>query len=975
MKKKIIIIAIALFLISSVYFSVAIVEKSSAFPNITIKFSKISPGAITLVNRSSLTVNLTKDGINYPLVFVNAPEIGDAFSLTTTEPLLNGNYILTVFASDIVGNKINTTQNITMDVDYMDIKIENPPLSVSPRPVFDLAIRSAEPSFGCKYASSNITTYNQSLYTFSDTTALVHTKENFNNVSADTSFYLPSDGNEKPIYVFCIDNATRRINPEALNISYDTTAPCISAVSVPQLVVEKDVHGLVLSTIIVNSNDKVVCRYSDIALNGTPSQANFSEMAGYFGNLDDENNESKYVKNPSTVIDLTGYVPDVSKIYTFRLNVACINRATFDLNSYGPERVSGAVPVTIAVNLLSPVIITKVSPPDYLTNGTLLLNFTTSKLATCTYEFNQTAGTLGTADNKIHTKLVTGDFPEGKYDLKINCIAEPISKTETYAITIDKTPPSTPAIVSPNATCTNSLSAAFSAQDNESGISGYNYSIVGPGVNVTNKFTSSSSATESSLNLTNYSTYYFTAKAVNKAGLSSASGQGNSIRYDETGVLCDDKPPSVFIRQNTTATGVFVSLICIDRETSCNNNTYNYFVSGDQNCTEGAFQQIAYDTEMQAFGALVSTTGYFCYEASDVAGNKATGAERIIFASASSCYNNIQDGGETDIDCGGDSTCVRCDISKICSADSDCISRYCKDGICQLSSCEDLIRNGFETGIDCGGGICKDCTIGQECVLNSDCDSNYCNQLTGKCDVPSCSDNITNGNETDTDCGGGACDRCGLGKYCLLDSDCVSSSCFGGKCVQQPIPPNETKPYVPPEAGNILFKILKIVFLMIGILGIFGGGGYLYYKKHLPKKPSAATTAKPTVAEARQIAKPKELTAEEKIRKLTVQEQIRREKEEKEKKRESLFGVFGAPGKIAKAPPEQPRIKEEIKPIAKKPLIPIFARKPEARIEKKEEDIFGRLSRLKGETEFEKLEKFGKGKKAEDIEKLRRKKK
>ena len=47
---------------------------------------------------------------------------------------------------------------------------------------------------------------------------------------------------------------------------------------------------------------------------------------------------------------------------------------------------------------------------------------------------------------------------------------------------------------------------------------------------------------------------------------------------------------------------------------------------------------------------------------------------------------------------------------------------------------------------------------------------------------PSCMDKAANGNETDTDCGGTVCPRCGTGKTCKADSDCKSGSCASGKC-------------------------------------------------------------------------------------------------------------------------------------------------------------------------------------------------
>jgi hypothetical protein len=48
--------------------------------------------------------------------------------------------------------------------------------------------------------------------------------------------------------------------------------------------------------------------------------------------------------------------------------------------------------------------------------------------------------------------------------------------------------------------------------------------------------------------------------------------------------------------------------------------------------------------------------------------------------------------------------------------------------------------------------------------------------------APTCTDKSTNGDETDTDCGGGTCPKCGAGKICKQDTDCKGGGCSSGKC-------------------------------------------------------------------------------------------------------------------------------------------------------------------------------------------------
>ena len=45
-----------------------------------------------------------------------------------------------------------------------------------------------------------------------------------------------------------------------------------------------------------------------------------------------------------------------------------------------------------------------------------------------------------------------------------------------------------------------------------------------------------------------------------------------------------------------------------------------------------------------------------------------------------------------------------------------------------------------------------------------------------------CANGYEDGSETDVDCGGGTCTRCGTSKKCLQNSDCLSNSCSAGTC-------------------------------------------------------------------------------------------------------------------------------------------------------------------------------------------------
>jgi len=105
------------------------------------------------------------------------------------------------------------------------------------------------------------------------------------------------------------------------------------------------------------------------------------------------------------------------------------------------------------------------------------------------------------------------------------------------------------------------------------------------------------------------------------------------------------------------------------------------------------------------------------------------------FGTPLNCTDGMQNGDETDIDCGG--SCPRCGDGRDCLAKADCQSSYCNPhSICSTPLCNDTWKNGNETGIDCGG-VCSNCTI-----------------------PVSCSDGVQNGHEEGVDCGGICPDEC-----------------------------------------------------------------------------------------------------------------------------------------------------------------------------------------------------------------------
>ena len=125
-----------------------------------------------------------------------------------------------------------------------------------------------------------------------------------------------------------------------------------------------------------------------------------------------------------------------------------------------------------------------------------------------------------------------------------------------------------------------------------------------------------------------------------------------------------------------------------------------------------------------------------------------------------------------------------CTLNRACANNSECASRFCSDSKCAESTCSNEIRDGDETGIDCGGNECVKCSKDKGCNANSDCLSDFCD--SGICGIAdTCSDGILNGNESDVDCGGVCGDKCQLGRSCGIEEDCDEGlECISRVCTK-----------------------------------------------------------------------------------------------------------------------------------------------------------------------------------------------
>ena len=147
---------------------------------------------------------------------------------------------------------------------------------------------------------------------------------------------------------------------------------------------------------------------------------------------------------------------------------------------------------------------------------------------------------------------------------------------------------------------------------------------------------------------------------------------------------------------------------------------------------------------------------------------------------------------------------------KSCTVKEECAAnQVCELGECVEDTCHNNFKDANESGVDCGGtSSCGKCELGKTCTEAKDCHSDYCDNTNkcaaktctpetacpgdgGSCDLGSglcisCEDGMKNGDETDIDCGGSCKAKCGEGKTCALATDCESRSCNGTTCGPKP---------------------------------------------------------------------------------------------------------------------------------------------------------------------------------------------
>ena len=150
-----------------------------------------------------------------------------------------------------------------------------------------------------------------------------------------------------------------------------------------------------------------------------------------------------------------------------------------------------------------------------------------------------------------------------------------------------------------------------------------------------------------------------------------------------------------------------------------------------------------------------------------------------------------EEGGQV---CDGEGHCVECNSAAQCNS-----GEICQQHLCVSQACANNLEDGNETDVDCGGGDCPPCANSLECLTYSDCQSRFCDAsggtggsgAAGVC-APCASDNDCTPVPDawcDLSANGGECADLKVdGAPCSAANECLSGNCPAddGVCCDTP---------------------------------------------------------------------------------------------------------------------------------------------------------------------------------------------
>ncbi|MBW2963689.1 thrombospondin type 3 repeat-containing protein, partial [Candidatus Woesearchaeota archaeon] len=347
--------------------------------------------------------------------------------------------------------------------------------------------------------------------------------------------------------------------------------------------------------LVINSDDEVRCKYS-------PTATTYNDMQSEFPGFDDGVFRQENRLQVATTTD-----------GTFSYKVACENKASL---------VSPVITISYTVNKSARGSILSVGPSGSTQATSVTLEARTNKDANCTYDYNSNPYYFSSSDSKYHTASLNTPN-EGIYAIPVRCLFTALGgATSRINFKVDRTAPTMDRVNDGVYSCSlTQASATFEASDNLSDIDGYEYQLMQGTTLIASGNTTAASVTITGLNLTLNENYYVKARAKDAAGNwgTFEDGDGFLATYANRTECQDTGPPRISFVRNTTSEGSRVSIICND-ETGCTSISYGTAATLG-NCSP----VLTYQTPI-----LVTTTTYVCAQAFDIMNNAANASIRVF---------------------------------------------------------------------------------------------------------------------------------------------------------------------------------------------------------------------------------------------------------------------------------------------------------------------------------------------------------
>ena len=535
------------------------------YPTISVKYTEKEP--VTVLERTLIT-----DGLITPISYnlTDIPTIPDIipdislkydyiFSYQPINPLPNGDYVFIITSSDYVGNNVSQQQKFKVNVSF-DITLLTPKTGISNYNPIDLRINTSNAMQGCKYITDS-----QNDYADITDTKLFFTKgadaKTFNKNPFDITFYVLED-EELSIYVLCNDTQgfTNNNFPKRITLMYDTSPPNISVYTIPITPITNSNYAFNLTAeslpysknpaLLATKRDKINCKFSY----STSYPPVMPDSMNYNFNTDETYNEIQSVLLNSTSN------PAITDETNYTFYVQCKN---------GAEDFSQIISYNVYINSRLGGIIESALPTGYVKTLNPTLNITTNRASSCSFTGDASGNfpeilklnhlfTLFAQTQGDHTYHVLCQFPNAA------------SKNTDIKFTIDTTPPVVQIVTLDPVCSLNQISGKINSTDTD--IAKYQYTLMEDIQALkTGEITSTNNIKITGLHLSlDQSTYSLKILAIDKAGnIGPEENIPITVRDALTDITCLSRDKTLNLN-DTDGDGVLAYLDCDDTNPNIN---------------------------------------------------------------------------------------------------------------------------------------------------------------------------------------------------------------------------------------------------------------------------------------------------------------------------------------------------------------------------------------------------------------------